>query len=369
MKQLFKLLLNYLPLEVTNFIYRISLRRIHRDKNAKELSYYVSKKKNTKEKYVVLRFANTKSGIFAIMRKLVFTMDYWEKRHFIPVVDFEYKDYFTNGMLGEHNIWDQCFKQTKSVKEVLNAEYVFVEDLSRQRAMLKTCMDINGNCNSDTCDIVELKKSGWREYYKKVNQYLMKWLVKSDAVENILVREFYPKKTNQETILGVMMREEFSKEAYQLMPEGRKKIMDKHPRVPDIDETIEIVDQYIKRYDINKIFLSTLHTDTIEKFQNRFGDKVFFVERARTSMDIYKINQFELSNSEAREEMKNDWGDTETEIPVKYVSEIYALAECDYLLGAPSGGMVGALMINGGKYKDIEILEDFNRSKYYNWKK
>lgn len=365
MKQLCRFLLNSLPIEMTRYIDRIRLKRVYKDKNIKNLSYYISKKKQPKNKYVVLRFSPGNVGLFALMRSIVFTIDYWEKRHFIPVIDFEYEDYLLSDKLGEHNIWDKCFKQKKTVKEVLKEDYVLVDDVSKHRANLKTCMVINGNCVQTNCDLVGLVRNSWREYYKKVNQYLMNEIVKSDAIDNVLEKEFYSKKSNKQVILGVMMREEFSEEAYHLMPEERRKIIDLHPRVPNVDETIEIVDQYVKQHHIDKIFLSTTIIETVDQFKNRFGDKVICLERERCSMETYKVNHFGLSSSEHREKLKEDWGDYEADIPVKYVSEVYALSDCDYLLAAPSGGTIGALMFNGGQYKDIKILDDLNQSKLY----
>lgn len=358
---LLKLLLNSFPLELTRRIYKVSLARVYKNTDAKQLSYFISYEKRSKQKYVILRISNTGNGIFAVMRRAVFTIDYWEKRNFIPIIDYEFEDYFAKGILGEHNIWDKCFKQKKQVKDILNEPYVFVEDFGRLRASIKTCFSIN----KKFYDQIVLKRKGWKEYYKKINKYLMKNISKSDMVDEVLKSEFYSQVNENDIILGVMMREEFSQEAYDLMPEERRKIMDKHPKVLNVKETIEIVEQYVNEKKIDKIFVSTMINETIEQFKEKFGDKVIYLNRERTSLDVFKMNTFELSPSDLRQDLKSNWGDCEIEIPIKYVSEVYALANCDYLLAAPSGGTVGALMINGGQYIDVKILDDVNRSDYY----
>lgn len=356
MKQLIRLLINLLPVDMANCIYRTSLKRVYADKDSWKLSYYVSKKKYAKCKYVVLRFGGeSRIGIFGVLRTVLFSVDYWEKRHYKPVIDLEDGDYLESGNLGEHNKWENCFRQV-SVREVMRKDYVLVEDLGRTRALMSTCRKINGNFSP----FVGIERDEWRDYYKKVNRYLQKWLRKSNKVQAVLEKDFYSKIKNSEKVLGVLMREEFSEEAYEMMPEERKKVMDIHPRVPNTDKIVEMVEDYIEKYKIDKIFLSTAHIETLNKFLERFGERIFYIDRKRTTLNLYRINQFGLSDAGARESITNEWGDTEIEVPVKYVSEIYALSECQYLIGVPCGGLVGAMMLNGGKYDDIMLLEDLN---------
>ena len=54
-----------------------------------------------------------------------------------------------------------------------------------------------------------------------------------------------------------------------------------------------------------------------------------------------------------------------TNLVKTYLKEIIALSRCDYLLGGGSSGMAAALVMNGGKYDDIYILEDARKIKRY----
>ena len=48
-----------------------------------------------------------------------------------------------------------------------------------------------------------------------------------------------------------------------------------------------------------------------------------------------------------------------------YIKEVIGLSRCDYLIGGASSGTAAALVMNGGAYDDIYILEDARKVKRY----
>lgn len=49
----------------------------------------------------------------------------------------------------------------------------------------------------------------------------------------------------------------------------------------------------------------------------------------------------------------------------EYAQETLMLSKCDYFIGAVSAQSAMALSINGGRYKDIKVLEDRNHIERY----
>lgn len=320
--------------------------------------HFVHRKRGAKEKYVICRFGQPEMSVMAVANYCIFTADHLGKKGYIPIFDLEWGTYYEEGRLGEDNAWDYCFEQSISVKDALSKEWVYVDTLNSPHIYRnKLCRKINKRSNDN---VVHCREKGWRKYYSeclKHSQPLWKW--KKDVMD-IYAEQAKSFFGNSETILAVMMREEFSEDAYRLRDMVDDKVYRHHPRLPSIDETIQIVRGKMKEWNCQKIFLATVVHETVEKFQKTFGmENVFFIQRSRHRMQAYSENVFKQNKEERKRFVEREKGG-ERERLVAYVTEIHAVAEADYLVAARCSGTAGALTINGGKYKDIYLLEDRN---------
>ena len=334
------------------------------DKETYQMSnhFLVKRKITTKRKYCVFRMVYPNYSLFATANAYIFLYEWATNRGLIPIVDLEYQYSYLQGRLGENNVWECCFEQPISIKEVKSQDYVLVRGVGTVNSILeKTCCDINGKKNDRFIHVVE---EDWRRYYANLNKYIKKcWVFKQEILDDF--KSTYETQIRKaKNILGVSLREGFSEERYNRLSDIEKEIFDRHPRVPDIDETIEIVKRYMDIWKCDYIFLATIYQESVDRFLAEFGDKVITVDRIRKSTTEWGTEQVRLDMTEQEIYEKGKMIDHE-ELLIPYVKEIIGLSRCDYLVAAKGGGTAAALSINGGNYKDIHILADENKSSMY----
>ena len=349
----------------------INIKYTHMTNKDKELSYklpYFYSRKRSKEKYCIFRFARVNYALFSVANCYVFAYEWAVSKGYIPLVDLEHEYCFKAGRMDEENMWVLVFEQPISVREALKKDWVLVKGIERQDEWLaSTCMDINGEEDNHRIHIVT---DNWREYYAKVNGYISKsWRFRQELLEDF-ERE-YGTLFQTGSVLGVALREEFSVDAEKLRESANVsaetvRVYRKHPKTLGVMDVIKLVREYSDSHNCSRIFLSTMYEESLKAFVEAFGQRVVWVERERQSMNINKFADFERNIEEQYYYAKATYSQVQVkEASITYVKEVLGLSRCDYLIGAPSGGTIAALSLNGGKYKDVYILSDLNKSKNY----
>lgn len=361
-----KSLLKKLPYELyIDFL--LGYRKIKRILNRKELdyksAYYYRKNRNAKEKYCIFRIY-VPHGILAVATRYIFMYEFARSKGFIPLMDFEYAYNFQQYNLGNENYWESIFEQSITVKEALTKDFVLVEDLGMAEWLDKMCMEINGDRNDY---LLHARQDNWREYYAKVNPYVKKCWVLKKSIRDEYKHIWNSKIRNGDKVLGIALREEFSTDVEK--PEEYSKVYNNHPSVPSIEETLQIVKNYMEKWQCNKIFLSTQYKESIELFLKEWGqDKIVYLERIRMNMNFLlecPTNMWDMSEKEYYDYGHSIDSEESQEIQRKYVEEVFCLSECDYFIGAVCSASITALSLNGGKYRDIYILPDKNKIDRY----
>ena len=317
-------------------------------------------KKRSKEKYCVVRYTAPTFSVFAAGVQYVFCYYKLLERGYVPLIDIEYAYSYKQGRLGEHNMWDLCFKQAIPVSEVSKKPYVLATgDLFDYSDDPKVCYEINRDAEDH---YIHVQKGNYREYYANAKKYIEPiWQVKDELMAEIDGELGI--KTKGKKVLGVSLRENFTKDV-KYKTEEEKSVYEKHPLLPGVKETVEIVKKQLVEWECDFIFLATVYEESIELFKAEFGSKVIYIERERMNIDGAKKTNFSMSEEEFyRVDQKNhDYFDKMT---ISYVKEVVMLSKCDYLMGGASSGMAAALVMNGGAYKDIHVLEDERKIQRY----
>lgn len=349
----------------------INIKYSHMANKDKELAYklpYFHSRKRSKEKYCIFRFVWGNYAHFSAANCYVFAYEWAVRRGYIPLVDMEHEYCFKTGHMDEENMWELVFEQPISVREALKKEWVLVKGIERKDEWLaSTCMDINGEEDNHRIHIVT---DNWREYYAKVNGYISKsWRFRQDLLEEF-ERE-YGEIFGGGPVLGVALREEFSVDVEKLRESANVsaetvRVYRKHPKTMGVMDVIRLVREYSASHNCSRIFLSTMYEESLQAFVEAFGQRVVWVERERHSVNINKFTDFERNIEEQYYYVKATYSKEQVkEQNITYAKEVLGLSRCDFLIGAPAGGTIAALSLNGGKYKDIYILPDLNKSKKY----
>ncbi len=334
-------------------------RRIHKVTGFYPEAVFLSKKKSEK-KYCIVRYRMPVFGLVAAGIQYVFCYYLLAERGYIPILDIEYTYSFKQGRIGEYNIWDACFKQPISAKEAATQPYVLAAgELFDYSNDPQICLALNDDIKDH---FIHVRKENFREYYAKAQKYVEPiWQVKNELLTE-LDEEIW-NKVNGCKILGVFLRENFSKDVFFENREDQR-IYSNHPLLPGVRETIEIIKSQLSVWEYDYIFLSTIYIESLQQFKDAFEDRVIYIERPRMSIKDKRLANFGMSEKETYE-MFNLNLTYHINISQTYIKEIVALSRCTYLLGGASSGMAAALVMNGGQYEDIHILEDARKIQRY----
>jgi len=123
-----------------------------------------------------------------------------------------------------------------------------------------------------------------------------------------------------------------------------------HAKVPDIDMFCDTVEADMKRWNVpvgegESIFVVTEEKEALDAIRKRFP-RCRFVEKERFSN--FKFGQY--LNFHRLPTL------TPKENNLMYLLEIYAMSQCDYLIGGVNGGVLMALNLNGNRYKAVDVL-------------
>ena len=334
-------------------------RRINKVTENYPYATFLSKKKSDK-KYCIVRYSMPTFALMAAGIQYVFCYHQLVKRGYIPIIDIEYAYSFRQGRIGESNIWDACFKQPVTAKEAAMQPYVLAAgELFSYSDDPSICLDLNEDI---TDHFIHVKKENFRAYYAKAKKYAEPiWQVKDEILSG-LDEEIW-NQVKGKRVLGVFLRENFSKDMV-YSDKNDQKVFSKHPLLPGIKETIEIIKSQLASWEYDLIFLSTVYADSVMQFEEEFGDRVICIDRERMNINDKRPESFGMNEQELYE-ISCIRSSHSQSISQTYLKEIVALSRCNYLIGGGSSGMAAALVMNGGAYDDIHILEDARKIQRY----
>lgn len=328
--------------------------------------FFISKKVGSKEKYCILRNKFPHNGVFAVANQYLFMYQWAKERGYIPLLDWESIYNYKQRKIGEYNLWEICFEQPISVKEAVKKDWVLVESVGiGNKTSEETCIKING-VEDDWR--LHLRTENWRQYYKIAHDYAKPcWKIKSEFLEEFQ-KEYANYFSNGKKVVGVSLREGFSVDAMALRNNPDViNIYKNHPLVPGVKDIVEHVKKYEKTWNYDYVFVATICQDSIEAFKEAFGENVICVNRERMSLEeVLKQSEWDGAQDKSEEDFNLMAMEKKTkDNMLGYVKEILGLSKCDYLIAAPCSGSIGALVMNGGNYKEVDFLPDFHSSKSY----
>lgn len=359
-KRVLSLIEKILPYTIYDRIIIERRRRINNVVGYYPHAVFFSKKKSN-EKYCIVRYSASTMGLMAAGIQYIFCYHRLVERGYIPIIDIEYTYSYKQGKLGEANIWDACFEQPISAKDAMTQRYVLATgELFSYSDDPRTCLELNGNIHDH---FIHVKKENFRSYYAKAKKYTEPiWKVKDELITELDEKNW--KDISGHKILGILLRENFSKD-YGHRKGREEEVYANHPLLPGVEEIISIIKKQLVEWKFDYIFLSTIYADSLERFKEEFGNKIISIDRKRMSLvNNASSYRWGMGEKELYEDIQSEAAIRE-EMAKSYLKEIIALSRCNYLLGGPSSGMAAALVMNGGKYEDIFVLEDERKINRY----
>ena len=297
--------------------------------NRKRLMYKKSYgNKNPNEVFYVIR-PSTDDGIQGLLSLFTQTMrqiDYAKKKGYIPYVDF--KNFKTQYYDGKNNVWELYFTQPSNVtlEEIFASKNVIYSGVSLKKTENLKLYKSSIFYDKEICDYCH------NLIWNNINL--------TEEVKKIVNKENM--EINVEKCIGVYVR---GTDYIKLKPSGEY-------AQPDLEDVIKKIEEFLKKYPDNNIFLVTEDYEYYRRLKDKFNKKLKIVSFDSFIKD-YKGNDY-LSRTELLAEDKYKRG-------LDYLVKIILLSKCDKLISSITCGSVSAFALNGNKYSDKYI---FNLGKY-----
>lgn len=276
-------------------------------------------KEYSQQTLYVIRPSGTTEGLLSLYFSAVKTAQKCVDKGYIPYIDFGNKatQYTVNySVNGTTNAWEYYFCQPDCLqgKSVSSFKNVVLQGWRFGPPQKEEPTDYSSE--------------KWRAFCKGqygVQPYIL------DRVEQ-KYKVLFGGKTK---ILGLFLR---GTDYVALRPKG-------HAIQPTIQQAIEKVDEFIKKYDTEKIFLVTEDYTVFEKMKAKYGDMIC------CSDDSY------VKNYDGKDYVSNSFTDDGYVRGLNYLIRILLLARCDYCVGGVASGSLFALTMQQRPYLDSFFFE------------
>lgn len=306
---------------VVPLLAKINLAIFHYDK--KQRIRYNFKSPHT-ERYYIHRGAGKDDmmGLFGLYRFVLKTVYAYEKMGYSSFVDFE--NYMCQYSVerkidGSNNAWEYYFKQPNNMtsKQAYSGRKIVLSGWTwfKSKRLIKFEKEWDNLSSKDRAEYMLAKCPPQENVIKKINE--------------IFVREF----SNHE-VLGVFLR---GTDYVYRRPIG-------HPIQPTVEQAKVVIDSFLTKYAIDKIFLVTEDKNIYENVKGQYNEKVFCSD--------YEFVDFDTQ--------KNAWvrdcfSDDPYERGLRYLIRILLLAKCNYFVGGMASGSEFALDV--GSYKEKYVFD------------
>lgn len=250
-------------------------------------------------------------GLFAIVKSIFSHIIYAIDKGYIPVVDMQHfsSQYLRNKDI---NVWELFFLQpcAYSLNDISNSKNVI---LSKNALVPDRNYGIYVDLFNDKSRLNKL--AGLYKKYIKLNAYTLEYF--ETKISNLNI--------NWNDQLGVLCR---GTDYLLLKPAN-------HPIQPEPEIVIAHINDLLKQFSINHIFLATEDEDVYLKFRSKFGDRIITNGQSLCKLDNACYLSDLFSNTDANYKRALD-----------YLFSIYVLSKCSFFIGGRTAGTIGVYLMS-----------------------
>lgn len=269
--------------------------------------------------FYIIRIDFPMAGLFAIVKSYLSHVEYALDRGYIPVIDMKNcKSQFLKDVKGGGNPWLIFYKQP----------YIELDEIAKAKNII---ISKNIQCPNDKYVIgVDVLHDNMKERLKYHTLHYRKNFILADAASDYVEKKYATIIGNKKNVLGVICR---GTDYLYKRPAG-------HPVQPYPDQVIEKIHIMESEFAIDWIYIATEDTEILKLFIKMFGHKLLYINQKRFHNEAERfISDYHFKNDE-RITMNLD-----------YLSSMYILSKCDYLIGGRTSGTIAAnLMSDSFKY-------------------
>lgn len=277
--------------------------------------------------YVIRPRTDGTEGLMSLFMNVIKNIYYAIDNNYIPIIDFKnYSTQYSDKINGETNSWNFYFCQpsTYTLEEVYSSKNVILSGL-----------DIQWYHNQ------LFERNFSNNQLLKLSNFIYEYIDFNDEVKKNVNSQKEILKIKDETTLGLYLR---GTDYTYLKPAG-------HPIQPTVNQATEIVDEYLKKYNIDKIFLVTEDGKIYDEIKKKYGKKCVIV-----TYDTF-IRDYSGKNFLSHDKSINNLSDSPYERGLNYLIKIIILSECRYFIGGNTMGSWGACALSKESFFDKFIFD------------
>jgi len=295
-------------------------------------------KLNPDKTIYIIRMNNPNFGLLTVWKFVVGHLDYALKKGYIPIVDL--KNYYVpllqdENKKGKENAWEYYFNQPQT--------NISLDEAYKSKNVILSFLDVN-TMNDKILHEMPMEISEihyWNDIASKMG--VKKQICENADKEMQLIKGKYKK------ILGVSVRV-----GYNALKERKYKVVDSHPKQPEMDMLIKDVKKYLSDWNCDACLL-VIDDDNMGKIiSNEIGENCIFRKRKRTT--YYNENGEVLENVHETYWMKRQKLSVQS-VGEDYLTELVLLSKCDCFLAGRSSGNLFAYTMNNGSFENSYIYD------------
>lgn len=275
--------------------------------------------------YVIRPITNSVEGLMALLYSVLLQISYAEIQGYTPVVD--YKNYKTQYNIADENAWECFFKQVSpySLDDVYLSKNVILSGLNATSEAYAYLKD-------RSCKLEDIKKT---------HSLLNKYITCSPEVLKLYQKE--AEVICPESCIGLYLR---GTDYTKLKPVGE-------PKQPTVEDAIDMVEQYKKKYKLKHVFLVTEDADIYTAVKKVYEDDLKVV-----SFDKY-INNYTAIDFLARDGSLEQLSSDPHTRGLNYLVKILLLSKCRCIVGGKTSGSWAACAFadEGTEFEIFELGE------------
>lgn len=248
------------------------------------------------------------------------------KKGYVPVVDLSNSnnDCLRDESIKGNNTWEYYFKQP--FEGQLQRKYTLEEVYKSSKVI---------HCSS------------LHTIYKRVNKnnikkrfLLSQYISMIEPRYNFIIQQYENLFSDiNDDVIGVYYRGTDYKTVGTWRPTG-------HAKVPQIERFCDVLEKDIAKWKCHSIFFMTEEQEALDYFLTRFPQTKYVKKQRFCKFTYGKTIAEQVPESTSR--FQNN---------LLYLTDIFILSKCHYLVGTVNSGLLMAMNWNNNKYKDLDILE------------
>lgn len=277
--------------------------------------------------YVIRPRTDGTEGLMSLFINVTKNLVYAQEHKYVPIVDFKnYHTQYDGCVAGNENSWEFFFTQPTNYT---------LEEVYKSKNVILSGLDIQWYKSN----LFENKFDG--NALKTLNSFLFKQIDFNETVKKVTNNEINSLQMDCSKTLGLYLR---GTDYTKLRPSG-------HPVQPSVEQAVEVVDEFLKKYDVDKIFLVTEDGDIYKQVREKYQSKCIIV-----SFDSF-IEGYDGKKFLSHDKCINRLSNSSYQRGLNYLVKLLILSKCAYFVGGNTMGSWATLIFAGNRYKDKHIFD------------